>query len=68
MVGAIEAWSNRVQYYQTDSLTLLSSEIPINAFEQIMNNAIILNYLPTFTIFKNSTTLEKLKYNIIKEF
>ncbi|CAG8596809.1 19187_t:CDS:2, partial [Racocetra persica] len=59
-------WGNRVQYYQTDSSTSLSSEIPINAFEQMMNNATILNHLPTFTISENSTTLEELKYDIVE--
>ncbi|CAG8745952.1 3719_t:CDS:2, partial [Cetraspora pellucida] len=66
MIEAIEAWRNRVQYYQTDSLILPPSEMSINVFEQMMNNATNFNHLPTFTISEKSNALEKLRYDIVE--
>ncbi|CAG8636266.1 16711_t:CDS:2, partial [Dentiscutata erythropus] len=66
MIEAIEAWGNRVQYYQTDSLMLPPSETSINVFEQMMNNATNFNHLPTFTISEQSNALEKLRYDIVE--
>ncbi|CAG8513353.1 24274_t:CDS:1 [Racocetra persica] len=59
MIEAIEAWGNRVQYYQTNSSISLLSE-PINIFSQMMDDAASLNHLPTFTISEHSNALDKL--------
>ncbi|CAG8763633.1 15236_t:CDS:2, partial [Racocetra fulgida] len=59
MVEAIEAWRNKVQYYQTNSQASLYSETPINIFSQMMNDATNLKHLPTFTISEHSNLLEK---------
>ncbi|KAF0542330.1 hypothetical protein F8M41_004690 [Gigaspora margarita] len=66
MVEAIEAWGNRVQYYQANSQSSLHSEAPINIFLHMMNDAISLTHLPTFTISEHSNALEKLRYNIVE--
>ncbi|CAG8752276.1 9577_t:CDS:2, partial [Dentiscutata erythropus] len=67
MIEAIKAWRNRVQYYQTDSLMLPPSEMSINVFEQMINNATNFNYLPIFTISEYLNALEKLRYDISKD-
>ncbi|CAG8693416.1 1443_t:CDS:1 [Cetraspora pellucida] len=66
IIEAIEAWRNRVQYYQTNSLMLPSSEMSINVFEQMMNNATNFNHLLTFTISEQLNALEKLRYDIVE--
>ncbi|CAG8514066.1 16485_t:CDS:1 [Cetraspora pellucida] len=66
IIKAIKAWRNRVQYYQTNSSTLLLPKVPINIFLQIMNNATSLNNLPTFIISEHLNILEKLQYDIVK--
>ncbi|CAG8495646.1 3377_t:CDS:2, partial [Cetraspora pellucida] len=64
MIEAIEAWGNRVQYYQTNGSTSLLSKAPINIFSQMMNDATSLNNIPTFTVSEHSNALEKLRYDI----
>ncbi|CAG8514163.1 21530_t:CDS:2 [Racocetra persica] len=66
MVEAIEAWGNRVQYYQTNSQVSLYSEASINIFSQMMNDTTSLTHLPTFAISDRSNALEKLRYDIVE--